>query len=82
MTSYNAPKDEGYSVNNSYAPIKQNTQGSYGSSQTSIILPIYQNDQQTPKTARRSRCPRGANLGEIGSCCGMQCTRACASAGD
>ena len=28
---------------------------------------------------KRSKCPRGAALGEIGSCCGLQCTRACAS---
>ena len=28
---------------------------------------------------RRSKCPRGAALGEIGSCCGLQCTRACAA---
>ena len=30
---------------------------------------------------KRSRCPLGAALGEIGSCCGLKCTRACAQDG-
>ncbi len=78
MENYNAPKDEGYQVANSYAASTQvNTNPSYGGSQ-STSLPLYQTRQEQPKLNRKSKCPRGATLGSIGSCCGMQCTRACA----
>ena len=30
------------------------------------------------ETKRKSKCPRGAEFGSIGSCCGWECTRACA----
>jgi len=78
MEGYNAPKDEGYSVKSSYGSNKQAQSNSYGNSQTSTVaLPIYEETQQQVKH-RRSRCPRGALLGQIGSCCGDRCTRACA----
>ncbi len=81
MIGYNAPKDEGYQVSNSYGPIKQTQSNSYGNSQTvQVSLPIYNGTQQT--SSRRSRCPRGAVLGKIGSCCGDQCNRACAIEAD
>ena len=28
--------------------------------------------------SKKSKCPKGAQLGAIGSCCGLQCIRACA----
>lgn len=69
--------DEGYQVSNSYVPINQTSviSSGYGGNQS---LPIYQTKQEQPRTNRKSKCPRGAALGSIGSCCGMQCTRACA----
>ncbi len=81
---YNTSKDEGYQVANSYGPAKQTsvvTSGYSGSQSNNSSLPIYQNNQDQPRTKRKSRCPNGANLGQIGSCCGMACTRACAVPG-
>lgn len=78
MESYNVPKDEGYKVSNSYAPVKVNN-SDYGGEQG---LPIYQTKQEQPRTNGKSKCPRGAPLGSIGSCCGMACTRACAVSSD
>lgn len=80
MEIYNVPKDEGYSVSNNYEPIKQDGANYGGSQAVSVNLPIYQTQQEQPRANRKSRCPRGAALGSIGSCCGMQCTRACAVA--
>ena len=48
--------------------IYQTSNLGYGSN----ILPVYNN------VVKRSKCPRGATLGKIGSACGTQCTRACA----
>lgn len=76
MENYNAPKDEGYKVSNSYRPVKVNN-SSYGREQTAS-LPIYETKQEQPRVNRKSKCPRGAPLDSIGSCCGMACTRACA----
>ncbi len=78
---YNVQKDEGYKVSNNYGPIKQTsvTTSGYGGEQVHGSLPIYNFKEERPKG--KSRCPRGANLGEIGSCCGLQCTRACALEG-
>ncbi len=39
----------------------------------------YNTNSNYSNNKRRSKCPRGAALGEIGSCCGLQCTRACAA---
>ena len=50
---------------------------SYGNSS----LPIYGQNIK-PKRTERSRCPKGAALGEIGSCCGDMCTRDCARSSD
>jgi len=78
---YSVTKDEGYSVSNSYSSIKQTNSNSYSGDQTvAISLPIYQPEKQTIQK-RKSKCPRGSVLGEIGSCCGMQCTRTCAMPG-
>lgn len=82
MEGYNVPKDEGYKVENNYGPVKQTnvvSSGYSGSQSSSVILPIYKTQEQ-PNPNGRSKCPRGARLGEIGSCCGMACTRACAIA--
>jgi len=79
MESYNAPKDEGYQVKNNYSnsdspvPIMQSS--SYSINQSGLKIYKEKNEQQKKKI---SRCPKGALLGEIGMCCGMQCTRACA----
>ena len=79
MECYNVPKDEGYKVVNSYVLVKQNTNSGYGNSKQTISLPIYQEERnEQPTTNRRSRCPRGAILNRVGSCCGDKCTRACA----
>lgn len=80
---YNVPKDEGYQVSTSYATKKTSVVNSgYGGEQGSISsLPIYQPTQQQT-SGGKSRCPRGAQLGSIGSCCGWECTRACAIPGD
>lgn len=81
---YNAPKDEGYQVSNNYGPVKQTSvvSSGYGGEQsTTNSLPIYQVKQEQTQLNRKSRCPKGAILGQIGSCCGMQCTRACALEG-
>ncbi|HIH26143.1 hypothetical protein J4476_01965 [Candidatus Woesearchaeota archaeon] len=51
----------------------QNNSYNTSSSNTYNINSSYSNQK------RRSKCPRGATLGEIGSCCGLQCTRACAA---
>ncbi|MBI2148887.1 hypothetical protein HYU23_04355 [Candidatus Woesearchaeota archaeon] len=81
MEEYNAPKDEGYKVSNSYNSVNQPQSNSYESSQAvTVSLPIYQETQQQ-SSSRRSKCPRGAILNKIGSCCGDQCTRACAIEG-
>ena len=79
---YNVPKDEGYQVSNSYGTTTQTTTTSsgYGGEQSTSSLPIYQ-DKQQPIQNKKSRCPRGAQLGQIGSCCGWECTRACALPG-
>ena len=80
MEGYNVPQDSGYQVSNSYANIKSKApilESNYNRNQQSS-LPIYTVKQDTPRLNRRSRCPRGAVLGEIGSCCGLNCTRACA----
>lgn len=77
MEGYNPPKDQGYKVANSYGPIKQGSPNSYAvSTPINLMLPIYQPNEQQ-KTSKKSRCPRGAKLGETGSCCGWECTRAC-----
>lgn len=83
MEGYNAPKDKGYSVASNYGSINQNVVDSnYGREQVVVSsLPIYQAIQEQPIANRKSRCPRGALLGSIGSCCGMNCTRACAMPG-
>ena len=76
MEGYNIDQGEKYSVSSDYsskAPVFENSSYSQGSSS----LPIYRNNEQ-PNIKKRSRCPRGAILGEIGTCCGLQCTRACA----
>ena len=39
----------------------------------------YNTNSNYSNNKRRSKCPRGAALGEIGTCCGLQCTRACAA---
>lgn len=80
MTGYNAPQDQGYKIVNNYSskPVQSN---SYGRSQSvTVSLPIYQQKQSTGP--RRSRCPKGAILGEIGSCCGDKCNRDCARDAD
>jgi len=80
MESYNVKKNNEYKTSNSYAPlnISNNT---YGSDQnTNISLTIYSSNDAQPKINRKSKCPRGAILGEIGTCCGLNCTRACAIA--
>lgn len=77
MGGYNAPKDLGYNVQNDYELINQNSQSSYNNlPQITSSLPIYNTQQK--KLSRKSKCPRGALLGAIGSCCGFKCTRACA----
>ena len=79
---YNVQKEEGYQVANTYGPIKKTrVASSYGGEQNvTTSLPMYRTNQEV-QTNRRSRCPKGAILGQIGSCCGMQCTRACALEG-
>lgn len=80
---YNVPKDEGYQISNSYGPTKQTSvvTSGYGGEAPTSSLPIYQTQEQ-PIRKRKSRCPRGAVLGEIGSCCGWECTRGCAVPND
>ena len=56
-------------------------QNNYVSNSYGISLPIYGQNPQ-PQLRMRSRCPRGAALGEIGSCCGDRCTRDCARSSD
>lgn len=82
MEGYNIPKDEGYSVPNNYGSTNQNAVSFvYGGEQAATVsLPVYKPTQQQ-SIQTRSRCPRGAILGQIGSCCGMNCTRACAMPG-
>ena len=81
MKSYNATQDEGYKISNNYSSTKQTQVLVYeGSQAVQISLPIYQEKQQQSST-RKSKCPRGAILNKIGSCCGDQCTRACAIEG-
>ena len=85
MESYNAPKDSGYKPKSDYGSPKNTSAPSsgYGGSQQQTSLPIYTPKSQSQQvTKRRSRCPMGAALGEIGSCCGLNCTRACASLGN
>ncbi len=84
MTGYNAPQDQGYQILNSYTTTESKVpslENNYNSNQQQSTLPIYTVKQDTPKMSKRSRCPRGANLNEIGSCCGLNCTRACAIEG-
>ena len=82
MKGYNAPKDEGYNVKDNYGNNNQSSvmQSSNYQTQGSVI-PMYKVKEEQPQQKKKSRCPRGALYGEIGSCCGMQCTRACALEG-
>ena len=61
----------------SYAQQQNYVSTNYGNNS----LPIYGQNTQ-PQLRMRSRCPRGAALGEIGSCCGDRCTRDCARSSD
>ena len=76
MVEYNSPRDLGYKASDSYASLNLPA-NNYGLQSVTISLPIY-NSNNEDKTKKRSKCPRGAKLGEIGSCCGWDCTRACA----
>lgn len=75
MKGYNAPKDEGYAASVSYAPVNTNNEVSYGSSSQSIMHPIY--NSPTENKPKRSKCPRGAMLNEMGVKCGVECRRDC-----
>ena len=81
MEGYNSPKDQGYKTSDSYASINLPS-NKYGAQSSAISLPVYHETNEQPKTNRKSKCPRGAILNEIGSCCGFNCTRACAISGD
>jgi len=73
--SYNPPKDEGYKTRTAYTSVPQlflNNTGYMG-----VIFP-YSQKQENHRPKVKSKCPRGAILGNIGSCCGNACTRACA----
>jgi len=48
----------------------------YGSANYSSLPYYNKTDNTTIKI--KSKCPRGATVGKIGSCCGINCTRACA----
>ncbi len=61
----------------SYAQTQNYGSTSYGNSS----LFIYGQNPQ-PQLRMRSRCPKEAALGEIGSCCGDMCTRDCARSSD
>ncbi|GEM_PF-4412510 len=78
MESYNAPQDSGYQVQIEYGIKKKEENNSYGRQQKSLSLPMYPQNNQQPLQDQRSKCPKGAKLGAIGSCCGWECTRACA----
>lgn len=63
----------GYNANNqSYS---QDRKYSINSAYSGSSLNVY--SSQT-KTKKKSRCPKGATYGEVGSCCGFECTKACA----
>ncbi len=82
MESYNVDTDEVYNVPNSYKSkglIITPEVSSYGTN--SVSLPIYRGAIEQPVLNKKSRCPKGAVLGSIGTCCGMNCTRACAIPG-
>ena len=86
MESYNAPKDQGYTVGNNYANLSTSIQVSYGGNQAqysqSRSLPIYEGPREEQQSGpRKSRCPNGAALGKIGSACLTKCSRACAIEG-
>ena len=79
MDEYKINEGEKYSVKSNYgseAPVMNSTYVSQSN------LPSYTNKQEQQTIKKRSRCPRGAILGEIGTCCGLQCTRACALEGE
>ena len=79
MDKYNFDEGENYNVKSDYSNSNASVlnQGSYV--QSTQILPIYRTQtQQQNSTPKKSKCPRGAKLGEIGSCCGFECSRACA----
>lgn len=73
---YNVPKDQGYSVGVDYTSATQNN-STYGGEQ-SLTLQVYSSKEEKQFSNKKSKCPRGAILGQIGSCCGNACTRACA----
>ncbi len=75
MADYSPPKDGGYKVKPVYSPISQASLKviDYGS-----VNFGYEIIQEIHKPKLKSKCPRGAIMGDIGSCCGNGCTRACA----
>ena len=81
MVGYNVDTGEEYVIRSSYKskdPLMTPENNSYGGSNPSnVVLQIYSSSEQ-PVMNQKSRCPRGALLGSIGTCCGMNCTRACA----
>ena len=79
--AYNIPRDSGYKASDTYSPLNLPS-NNYGTQSSTISLPIYQASNDQRVQSRRSKCPKGAKLGDIGSCCGFGCTRACAIPGD
>jgi len=78
---YNADQGEKYTMKSDYGSKPVGNSNSYGT-QNQNSLPMYQtSSSENPMPKRKSKCPRGAILGEIGTCCGMNCTRACALEG-
>ncbi len=81
MERYNASIDEGYKNKDNYKRLKGpmlEPGNSYVVAHNNPI-PNYKISQEDMNSApKRSKCPMGAALGAIGTCCGMKCTRACA----
>jgi len=74
MNKYKIEDNESYNAQVNYG--SNNTTSSYGGQNQNITLPIY--SENNNKSIRKSKCPRGAPLGSIGTCCGLDCTRGCA----
>jgi len=78
MDEYNTQQGENYNAKVDYTVKHQDNTMTYAVNSTSISTgSMYQSKQETSTTIP-SKCPRGATLGAIGTCCGLQCTRKCA----
>jgi pantoate kinase len=71
-------KQDNYNVKVDYSIKHQ--ENNYGSNSYINQSVVDYKSQESVAIKKPSKCPMGAGFGEIGSGCGMRCTRKCAEA--